>query len=157
MQKLKIPIRFSLCFFLLFFLCQCQPPMNQHKTKNSKQIEPLNVFGEPLKSCCQDPVTGFYRDGFCKTGTNDYGTHIVCAIVTDAFLEYSKLQGNDLITPIPNRHFNGLKAGDKWCLCISRWLETIKAGVAPKIDLQATHQYALKYMTIEELMPYGIE
>ena len=95
--------------------------------------EPKNVLGTSLQSCCFEPKTGFYRDGFCKTGEEDYGTHVVCAIMTKEFLEYTKSKGNDLSTPIPQWSFPGLVAGDKWCLCILRWLEAVKAGKAPKI------------------------
>ena len=80
-----------------------------------------NIFGEPLKSCCTDPLTGYFRDGYCRTDKSDYGNHTVCVIVTKEFLEFSKRNGNDLITPQPKYLFPGLKAGDKWCLCASRW------------------------------------
>ncbi len=115
-----------------------------------------NVFGEPLMSCCLDPVTGFYRTGQCLTGAEDYGTHIVCARMTDKFLHYSKSRGNDLITPRPEFNFPGLKAGDHWCLCISRWIEAYKADVAPPINLQATHSKALEYVSIDVLELYSI-
>ncbi len=115
-----------------------------------------NVFGDPLMTCCLDPITGFYRNGQCLTGTEDYGTHIVCALLTDEFLEYSKLKGNDLITPMPQFNFPGLKAGDMWCLCIARWIEAQRDGVAPPIRLESTHIKALDYMTIEVLELYSI-
>ena len=86
----------------------------------------LNVFGKELELCCSSPVTGAYRDGYCNTGTNDIGTHTVCAIVTDKFLQFSKSKGNDLTTPNPFYNFKGLKQGDKWCLCVSRWLEAFE-------------------------------
>lgn len=123
--------------------------------KSSMEKNALNIYGEPLASCCTDPLTGFYRNGFCQTGRDDYGTHIACAVVTDQFLKYSKSQGNDLITPNPNYHFPGLKAGDKWCLCITRWLEAVKEGVAPPLDLSATHQNALQYCSKELLELYS--
>ncbi|MGK0426202.1 MAG: hypothetical protein ACJAUR_000299, partial [Ulvibacter sp.] len=91
----------------------------------------LNVLGTALKPCCNEPATGYFRDGFCRTIQEDSGTHIVCAIVTQEFLEYTKSRGNDLSTPIPHWSFPGLKAGSKWCLCISRWLEAERAGKAP--------------------------
>lgn len=116
--------------------------------------ESKNVLGTALCSCCFEPKTGFYRDGFCKTGAEDYGTHVVCAIMTEEFLEYTKLKGNDLSTPIPQWSFPGLKAGDKWCLCIMRWLEAVKAEKAPKIVLEATHEKALEYTTLEVLSGY---
>ncbi len=131
-----------------FFIYQYGMDMNESK--------PLNVYGEALKLCCNDPKTGFYRDGYCQTGRDDYGTHIVCAIVTNEFLEYTKEQGNDLSTPNPNFHFPGLRAGDRWCLCVSRWLETMNAGVAPFVDLHATEQSTLDYVTFELLEMYSV-
>lgn len=127
------------------------------KLLNKKEMTLVkNVLGQKLTSCCQDPLTGFYRDGFCYTGPQDYGTHVVCARVTDAFLEYSKAQGNDLMSPRPEYSFPGLKDGDTWCLCVSRWLEAEKAGVAPLINLSATHAKALEYTTIELLKKYAL-
>lgn len=119
--------------------------------QNNIDMETKNVLGTALKMCCSDPVTGYFRDGHCNTGPTDFGTHIVCARVTDKFLEYSKCNGNDLITPLPIYNFPGLQAGDKWCLCISRWQEAYEAGVAPPIDLEATHEKALDYVPIEVL------
>jgi len=116
----------------------------------------LNVFGEPLQMCCLDPVTGYYRNGQCLTDVSDYGTHIVCARVTDKFLDYSKKKGNDLITPKPQFNFPGLKTGDQWCLCISRWYEAHKAGVAPPIDLHATNIKALEFVPLEILKAYSL-
>jgi uncharacterized protein (DUF2237 family) len=118
-----------------------------------KGIE-LNVLGTALKSCCNSPATGYFRDGFCRTIQEDSGTHIVCAIVTQEFLEFTKSRGNDLSTPIPHWNFPGLKSGSKWCLCISRWLEAERIGKAPFVDLEATHQKALDYTTIELLKKY---
>jgi len=116
-----------------------------------------NVFGNPIASCCTDPMTGFYRDGKCVTGPEDHGTHIVCAQMTEEFLVYTKRKGNDLSTPLPAYNFPGLKAGDCWCLCISRWLQAVEAGVAPPINLSATHEKALEYATIELLELYSLE
>ncbi|MFP4095195.1 MAG: DUF2237 family protein [Cyclobacteriaceae bacterium] len=110
-----------------------------------------NVLGEPLQMCCSQPKTGFYRDGYCHTGPEDAGTHVVCAEMTDEFLEYTKGQGNDLSTPMPAFGFPGLKAGDKWCLCASRWREAFKAGVAPPVVLESTHEKALEFVSLEEL------
>jgi len=110
-----------------------------------------NVFGEPLISCCMDPVTGFFRDGFCHTGDGDIGLHVVCAQMTKEFLEYSESQGNDLLTPKPDFGFPGLKAGDYWCLCATRWVEAFKEGCAPKVKLQATHEKVLDFVTLEDL------
>lgn len=111
-----------------------------------------NIFGEPLKCCCTKPLTGFYRDGFCRTNDEDSGKHVVCAIVTAAFLEFSKSKGNDLTTPRPEYNFAGLQLGDKWCLCVLRWKEAFDAGCAPKVALEATDERALKYVTINDLI-----
>ncbi len=117
-------------------------------------MEPTkNVLGSPLGKCCDSPKTGFYRDGFCHTGPQDHGTHVACATVTQAFLDFSRARGNDLITPRPEWNFPGLKAGDKWCLCALRWLEAKRAGVAPPLDLAATHEKMLEYASLDELRP----
>lgn len=116
----------------------------------------LNVYDKPLKKCCSDPVTGFYRDGYCSTGENDIGLHVTCAVLTDEFLDFSASKGNDLKTPRPQFSFPGLKAGDRWCLCSSRWLEALEAGVAPKIDLDATHIKLLEFVDVEVLEKYKI-
>ncbi len=115
-----------------------------------------NVLGTELEACCFEPKTGFYRDGFCKTGTEDIGTHVVCAIMTDEFLRFSRSRGNDLITPIPYYQFPGLKAGDKWCLCVSRWKEAYLEGVAPPVILEATHEKALKYVSFDMLLEHKV-
>lgn len=117
---------------------------------------PKNVLGGPLQVCSADPLTGYFRDGCCKTGPGDQGKHIVCAQVTQAFLEFSLDQGNDLITPVPQFKFPGLKPGDQWCLCVSRWLEALAAGVAPQICLEATHEKALEYVSINVLRQYAV-
>ncbi|WP_035337005.1 DUF2237 domain-containing protein [Dokdonia sp. PRO95] len=118
---------------------------------------PLNVLETPLIACCYDPMTGFFRDGYCRTAAVDQGTHVVCAIMTKDFLAYTKSKGNDLSTPIPQWNFPGLKPGDGWCLCILRWLEAEKAGVAPIIKLAATDQKALEYTTIDMLKKYAYD
>ncbi len=115
-----------------------------------------NVLGENLALCCSSPVTGFYRDGFCQTGDHDLGVHVICAEVTDEFLAYTKSQGNDLRTPAPMFNFLGLKAGDRWCLCASRRKEALEAGVAPPVDLTATHESALKIVSLEQLQQHSI-
>ncbi len=114
-----------------------------------------NVLGKPLEICSNNPLTGYYRDGCCHTGKEDLGTHIVCAVVTDDFLQFSKMQGNDLITPRPEFHFPGLKSGDRWCLCASRWLEAYYAGVAPKVVLEATHEKMLTYISLATLVKFA--
>ncbi len=100
-------------------------------------------------------MTGYFRDGLCRTISEDRGTHTVCAIMTNDFLAFSALQGNDLITPMPYYEFPGLKEGDKWCLCASRWVEAEKAGKAPKVILEATHEKTLEYTTIETLIKHA--
>lgn len=112
-----------------------------------------NVYSKKLKSCSIAPKTGFYRDGFCLTGPEDQGTHVACATLTKEFLEFTKNKGNDLITPKPQWSFPGLKPGDKWCLCALRWLEAKEAGVAPKLDLKATHKKMLEFTKLNELQP----
>ncbi len=101
-------------------------------------------------------MTGFFRDGCCETGPMDLGRHVVCAQVTAEFLDYTKTQGNDLSTPIPDYNFPGLKPGDRWCLCASRWKEALEAGVAPPIVLASTHAAALKIVTLDELQQNAI-
>lgn len=119
-------------------------------------METLNVYNKPLIACCNDPLTGYFRDGYCRTLAQDTGTHVVCAVITEEFLVYTKSKGNDLTTPIPQWQFPGLRPDDKWCLCISRWLEAEKAGIAPKIDLNATNIKALEFTSLELLESYSI-
>lgn len=116
----------------------------------------LNVFGSPLIPCCKDPVTGYFRDGFCRTISQDTGTHTLCAVVTQEFLDYSASRGNDLMTAVAQWQFPGLKPGDKWCLCISRWLEAEKEGKAPNIILEATHEKTLQYASLAVLQSYAV-
>lgn len=115
-----------------------------------------NILGSELKHCCYSPLTGFYRDGFCKTGPMDTGTHTVCAQITSEFLNYTLEKGNDLITPIPHWSFPGLKPGDFWCLCVSRWLEAEKAGIAPKLKLDACHEKCLEYAPLSIFKKHAI-
>jgi hypothetical protein len=111
----------------------------------------LNVLGSPLVPCSYDPLTGFFRDGCCRTHHQDHGSHVICAKVTKAFLAFSLERGNDLITPRPEYRLAGLRAGDRWCLCALRWKEAFDAGVAPPVILECTHQSALKFVTLEQL------
>jgi uncharacterized protein (DUF2237 family) len=113
--------------------------------------EAKNVLGTTLQVCCTHPLTGYYRDGFCNTGGQDFGMHVVCAQVTSEFLEYTKSQGNDLSTPVPEFNFPGLKVGDRWCLCAARWQEAFNAGVAPPVILEATHIRALEVCNLSDL------
>jgi hypothetical protein len=112
---------------------------------------PVNVLGDPLETCGTDPVTGFFRDGCCNTDSSDRGSHTVCAVMTADFLAFTAAAGNDLSTPHPEYNFPGLKPGDRWCLCVSRWEEARRAGRAPEVVLAATHQAALKVTTLEHL------
>ena len=116
-----------------------------------------NVFGEPLQSCSTAPMTGFLRNGCCDTGSDDVGSHTVCAVMTDEFLSFSKARGNDLSTPFPEYGFPGLKAGDRWCLCAPRWQEALEADQAPKVVLRATHQGALDYCSLADLKRHAID
>ncbi|MFN7561763.1 MAG: DUF2237 family protein [Prosthecobacter sp.] len=116
---------------------------------------PSNVLGTPLKACCHDPLTGFYRDGYCRTGPDDKGMHTVCAVMTAEFLLFSRSRGNDLSTPVPEFDFPGLQPGDKWCLCISRWAEALKAGQAPLVVLEACHIHALEFVSLEDLKAHA--
>ncbi|MBD3628112.1 DUF2237 domain-containing protein [Cyclobacterium sp.] len=114
-----------------------------------------NVFGQPLTPCCFKPVTGYFRDGYCRTGKGDTGTHTVCAIMTEAFLEFSQSVGNDLSKPRPEFDFPGLKPGDQWCLCLTRWIQAYHAGVAPKVVLEATHEKSLDLIDLQELIKFA--
>lgn len=116
-----------------------------------------NIFGEPLKICCKNPMTGYFRDGLCRTGIGDTGTHTVCAVMTEDFLKFSASKGNDLITPMPYYQFPGLKVGDKWCLCVRRWIQAEKAGKAPKLILEATHEKTLEYTSLNLLVKYAFK
>lgn len=118
--------------------------------------EAKNVLGEPLESCCTDPMTGFYRDGKCRTGGDDAGIHVICAQVTEAFLEFSRERGNDLSTPQPMFEFPGLEPGDRWCLCAERWKEALDAGVAPPVVLASTHISALEFVSMSDLEQHAV-
>tara|TARA_B110000046_G_C12856324_1_gene339860 strand:+ start:151 stop:516 length:366 start_codon:yes stop_codon:yes gene_type:complete len=119
-------------------------------------LENINVFGEPVIACSNDPLTGFFRDGCCNTDVADHGMHTVCAVMTEEFLSFSKSQGNDLSTPRPEFNFNGLKPGDKWCLCAARWKEAYDEGKAPKVLLEATHERTLAIVSIDQLIEHSV-
>jgi uncharacterized protein (DUF2237 family) len=119
--------------------------------------EARNVLGKELQTCCTSPMTGYYRDGKCSTGAGDVGAHIVCAQLTEEFLTFSKSKGNDLTTPVPAFDFPGLKPGDCWCLCASRWKEALDAGVAPPVNLSATHALAVEYVSLDELKQHALD
>ena len=116
-----------------------------------------NVLGEKLQSCSERPLTGFYRDGCCNTGPDDFGVHTVCVVMTDAFLAFSKARGNDLSTPMPEFGFPGLNSGDRWCLCAPRWKEALDAGMAPRVVLAATHEGTLEFASLDDLKRYAID
>ena len=116
-----------------------------------------NVLREQLEVCCNQTKTGFFRTGSCETGPQDFGTHVVCAQVTEDFLEFTKAQGNDLSTPSPSGGFPGLKPGDKWCLCATRWMEAMKAGVASPVVLSATHEAVLDYVPFDYLKKHAVD
>jgi uncharacterized protein len=116
-----------------------------------------NVLGEPMKTCCTSPMTGFFRNGRCDTGPGDHGLHLVCARMTTEFLAFSKARGNDLSTPFPMYGFPGLKDGDCWCLCVTRWKEALEAGMAPQVRLASTHMSALEFVSLEELTAHALD
>lgn len=116
-----------------------------------------NVLGGPLASCCSDPMTGFYRDGICRSGPQDAGRHLVCAQVTAEFLAFSRSRGNDLTTAHPEYEFPGLKPGDRWCLCVLRWKEAYEAGCAPPVVLAATHEQTLQAVSLAALRRSAVD
>lgn len=111
----------------------------------------LNVLGTPLEACCTHPMTGWFRDGHCRTDARDHGRHVICARMTAEFLAFSRARGNDLTTPVPGAGFPGLSPGDKWCLCADRWREAAEAGLAPPVVLEATEESALEVVDLELL------
>jgi len=117
----------------------------------------LNVLDQPLQLCSESPLTGFYRNGYCQTESEDRGQHTVCAVVDNAFLQYTLDQGNDLLTPRPALGFPGLKPGDHWCLCAARWKEAHQEGRAPRIVLAATHKKALDIVDLDTLLMYAVD
>lgn len=119
--------------------------------------ESVNVFGEKLIACSHDPITGFFRDGCCNTNDQDFGSHTICIETSETFLEFSRFKGNDLSTPVPEFGFAGLKAGDRWCLCASRWLEAHEQGMAPKVHLTRTHKKALDIVPMTILRQYAAD
>ncbi len=141
------------CFLISVIIASC----DISQTKLAKAIgQGKNVYGEKMTICCTDPITGYYRDGNCRSGKDDIGVHIICAIVTDSFLDFSESRGNNLRQAIPNTSFQGLKSGDSWCLCIERWVEAYKAGFAPPVDLSASHIKTLNYVPLDTLEKFDI-
>ncbi|MEL0099323.1 MAG: DUF2237 domain-containing protein [Opitutae bacterium] len=121
-----------------------------------KPTRPLNVLGTPLVPCCMENNTGWYRNGSCETDPGDHGRHVVCALMTEEFLVFSKQMGNDLSTPMPLYNFPGLMPGQCWCLCAGRWQEALEAGVAPKVKLEACEKSALEIVALEDLQAHAI-
>lgn len=121
------------------------------------QDEEINVLGEPLQSCSNEPLTGYYRDGKCNTCDEDVGSHTVCIQASKEFLEYSRFKGNDLSTPMPEFEFEGVKPGDGWCLCAARWLEAFEDGRATRVYLTRTHKRALEIVPFEKLRKYAVD
>jgi len=119
--------------------------------------EAKNILGGELQSCCASPMTGFYRDGHCNTGPEDLGAHVICAEVTEEFLEFSRATGNDLSSPVPQMSFPGLVPGDRWCICAARWGEAVEAGVAPPVVLAASHERALEIISLDDLKRHALD
>ena len=166
-EDMKTEIKLILTFILFINVSFAQ---NKKQTKENcvivsnkdskiKKMETTqkNVLGTDLKLASLDPITGFFRTGYCNTDANDRGLHVVAAVVTDGFLQYSFAQGNDLISPYPAGGFPGLKAGNVWCLCALRWKEALAAGVAPPVILEATNIKALEYVTLKELKENAVK
>ena len=128
------------------------PPNRVEKKTHAK-----NVLGGKLQTCSTQPLTGFFRDGCCNTSPEDVGSHSVCCLVTDEFLAFSRAAGNDLSTPMPQYGFPGLQPGDRWCLCAPRWQEALQAGQAPQVVLEATHDRALDYISLEDLKAHAVK
>lgn len=120
-------------------------------------MEAWNVLGTELEECGVQPITGFFRDGSCNTSQQDVGSHTVCVVMTRAFLEFSKAEGNDLMTPQTDYGFPGLKPGDRWCLCAARWQQAFKAGAAPRVVVRATHQACLQVVSLDDLKTHAID
>lgn len=120
------------------------------------KINKSNVFNEPLASCCFDPLTGYFHNGFCHTTPSDHGQHTACALMNADFLNFSQKMGNDLITPIPEIGFPGLQPGDYWCICVARWIEAYDIGVAPRLKLSACHHSMLNHVPMDILLNYAV-
>jgi uncharacterized protein len=132
-------------------------PRDDIGDEGSRRDASINVLGERLEVCSLSPMTGFYRDGCCDTSREDIGSHTVCVVLTEGFLEFSRSRGNDLSTPVPEYGFPGLKPGDRWCLCAPRWREALEAGQAPRIVLRATHAGALKDCALADLKRFAVD
>jgi uncharacterized protein (DUF2237 family) len=138
------------------FRVTVDPTMDPIRSTRPTRPPELNVLGQRLEPCCFAPQTGFYRDGYCRTGPQDLGRHIVCAEVTAEFLDFTRSAGNDLSTPRPEFGFPGLRPGDRWCLCALRWKEALDAGCAPRVILEACHQRVLELIPLEHLESHAL-
>ncbi|RKZ13788.1 DUF2237 domain-containing protein [bacterium] len=116
-----------------------------------------NILGGELQPCSMDPLTGYFRDGCCNTGSGDVGVHTVCIVATMEFLEFSRSRGNDLTTPMPHLGFEGVKPGDRWCLCAARWLEALEADAAPPVVLEATNMVSLEWVSMDDLCAHAVD
>ncbi len=131
--------------------------MIQHQPAPDDRVPARNLLGEELIPCSLEPLTGFYRDGCCETGPSDMGSHTVCCVMTAEFLAFSRQRGNDLTTPRPEYQFPGLRPGDRWCVCASRWREAFDSGVAPGVVIEATHERALAVASLEEFQSHAVD
>jgi uncharacterized protein (DUF2237 family) len=131
--------------------------LRDDRNNGGQRFAPRNVLGAPLEICSIKPMSGFYRDGCCDTGSEDIASHTVCAVMTSEFMDFSKSRGNDLSTPVPELGFPGLKPGDRWCLCAPRWQEAFEASQAPRVVLRATHEAALAYCSLADLKCFAID
>lgn len=160
-RKLRLAASSVVVLHLLaaaMFVSPTPPTLASAQTLSQTLVEKTimkNVLGTELQLCSSNPRTGFYRNGYCETGPDDRGTHTVCAVVTEQFLDFTLNQGNDLITPRPDYNFPGLNPGDRWCLCALRWQESLLAGVAPPVVLEATEAKTLDYVKREDLMSHA--
>jgi uncharacterized protein (DUF2237 family) len=144
-------------FRLLHKPKQLRPSLSPNTTMTVRiGLHAQNVLGTKLLPCSLAPLTGYYRTGCCDTGADDTGVHTVCVVLTLDFLAFSRSRGNDLTTPMPQFNFPGLKPGDRWCLCASRWKEALDAGCAPKVILESTHKETLRFVTLEELKRHAL-
>ena len=132
-------------------------PSTPSGSAQGNDVSGSSVLGRPIETCSERPRTGFFRDGCCNTSSDDRGAHVVCAKMTAEFLAFSREQGNDLSTPIPEYDFPGLKPGDQWCLCVTRWVDAFKAGKAPSVVLEATHVHALEFIALEDLQAHAFK
>ena len=123
---------------------------------SSRVQQNRNLLGETLIPCSTEPLTGFFRDGLCRKCSDDTGSHTVCAVMTEAFLQFTVTAGNDLVTPRPEFNFPGLVPGDRWCICAARWLEAMRAGCGPPVVLEATSEKALEVIPFELLQQHSV-